>query len=147
MRVEYKGVADRWAGSGVVHEVRAWWNIREHSEGQVKRAAINCLRTEGRVLDHAEVIGMDMSTYGTPNMNGMVRIRVLTVAEREAQKELKARHYTVCEVCGDKSPGEVVEIKATGVQQAMCFTCRTGLESGSYQVKHWIKADGTVQIN
>lgn len=152
MIIEYAGIADRWAGPGVVHEVRAWWNAYDNTEGQVKRAALDVLgpETSGAILGTAEVIGMDMSTYNTPYLNAMVRIRVLTPEEADRRTELRARRYTQCDGdgCGD-APGQVVYMfdpvpPDTG-ERALCYSCWRPLAvTVQCKVLHWIDRDGKI---
>ena len=146
MIVEYAGIADRWAGPGVVHNVRAWWNVNHDSEGRVKRAALNTLCPENGVvvLGHAEVIDMDMCTSNHPNLNAMVRIRVLTPEQVARCKELKKRCYTRCDGCGSH-PGQVVRMHADGTERALCYGCWNPVKS-TCKVLHWIKSDGRLQI-
>lgn len=176
MIVEYKGVADRWAGPGGVHEVRAWWNVYENTEGQVKRAAVDTLTPANGVVvtGTAEVIGMDTDTYSTPQLNAMVRIRVLTAAELATRTELRARVYRRCDGCGNDQPGYLVrrltgadtdvrveqshELEGGGTvhrvtfgkvpsdaELALCYSCWHPIKADC-KVLHWIKADGKLQV-
>lgn len=145
MIVEYAGIANRWTGPGVVHEVRAWWNVNQYSQGAVKRAALHALRTQGRIIGHAEVIGMDMSTHATPQLNALIRIRVLTPDEVARGEELRTRRYTRCDGCGCDHPGQVVRMHEDDTERALCFTCWNPVKS-TCKVLHWIKKDGKLQI-
>lgn len=147
MIVEYAGLADRWAGGGVVHQVRAWWNVHEHSEGQVKRAALEtlCPANGVVVIGCAEVIGMDTSTYNTPQLNAVVRIRVLLPEEMTTRAELRLRRYTRCDGCGGPPGGQVVRMAADGAERALCYTCWDPIK-GTCKVLHWIKSDGKLQV-
>lgn len=142
--IEYKGLADRWAGTGVVHEVRAWWNVNEDDEGAVKRAASKAVREEVGKGGSVTFESWDMSTYKTPQLDALVRVRVLTPEQVDHRKELKTRRYAECAICGTP-PGELVLLE-DGEEHPLCYSCRRGLQ-GKYQVVHWIKADGKVQIN
>lgn len=153
MIIEYAGVADRWAGPGVVHEVRAWWNVHETTEGQVKRAALDalCPANGVTVSGSAEVIGVDTSTYSTPHLNAMVRIRVLTIEEAARRTELRARRYTHCD--GDdcpNTPGQLVHMfddPSGQPERALCWTCwRPLARTVQCKVLHWIQADGKLQV-
>lgn len=143
MIIEYRGKANRWAGTGEVHEVAAWWNVNDTTHGKVKRAAVDAVRAEGAWAS-VTFESWDMSTYSTPQLNALIRVRCLTSQEVDREKELKSRRYTKCDGCG-KFPGEVVRV-ADGSEQALCFTCQNKLPNGSYKVLHWIKADGRLQI-
>lgn len=149
MIIEYAGRAGRQVGTGTVHEVRAWWNAISDEEGAVKRAATAAVRKEVGKGGSVAFESWDMSTYSHPQINAMVRVRVLTDEQVARRKELKTRRYTTCGGNGGRctsTPGEVVRV-SEGVEQALCYGCRTALPKGSYQVVHWIKADGRVQIN
>jgi len=147
MIIEYAGIAKFQVGSGTVHEVRAWWNANDDKEGKVKRAAIEAVREATRSFDTLTFDSWDMSTYSTPQINAMIRIRERSPEQVAAREELKSRRYTACgsDGCGE-FPGEVVQV-ADGTEKPLCYGCRTALPQGSYQVKHWIQRDGRVQIN
>lgn len=140
--VEYAGLADRWSGPGTVHEVRAWWNVNQASVGKVKRAAMK--EVQGQVTGHVEYVGMDMSTYNTPNLNAMIRIRVLTTAEVAKRAELKTRVYRTCDKCGSEQPSEVVRMDADGTEKALCYACWHPVKR-SCKVLHWINKYGKIQ--
>lgn len=144
--VEYKGLADRWSGAGDVHEVRAFWNSIRDPEGDVKRAASKEVRKVVGKGGSVTFDSWDMDTHKNPSLAATVRVRVLTDEQVTARKELKARIYTVCAVCDKEPPGEIVRLLADGTEHPMCYSCRRGLD-GKYQVVHWIKADGRIQVN
>jgi hypothetical protein len=128
-----------------VHQVRAWWNANNETEGEVKRAAREAVRSDGRVLDLIEFESMDMSTYNTPQLNAMIRFRVLSPAEKDRRAELKTRRYKTCEGCGSKDPGQLVRMHADGAERALCFGCWSPLK-GSCRVLHWIDRNGALEI-
>ncbi|MER6605729.1 hypothetical protein ABT282_07390 [Streptomyces sp. NPDC000927] len=148
MIIEYKGIADRYAGTGVVHEVRAWWNAIQDDEGAVKRAASKAVRDVVGKGGSVTFDSWDMSTYSSPQLNAMVRVRVLTSEQMAARKELRERRYTECGGCKRDHPGQVVR-RENGSEQAVCYACWGEIKGTgeACQVLHWIKADGRVQIN
>lgn len=150
MIIEYAGVADRQVGHGTIHQVRAWWNVNDTTQGRIKRAAIEAVREGTRTADSVEYVSMDMSTYSHPQMDAMVYVRVVPQDVADRRAELKTRKYTAC-TGGDgtctETPGELVRIKSDGTEHPLCYGCRTGLAAGSYQLVHWIKSDGRLQIN
>lgn len=153
MIIEYIGVADRFAGAGVVHTVRAIWNATTDKEGDVKRKATAAVRKVVGKGGSVAYESRDMDTHGWPTLAAIVNVRVLTEDQVSARKELKSRRYTGCEGPGEDGegcgqfPGEVVHLRESDTEQALCYGCRTGLAPGSYKVRHWIQRDGRVQIN
>jgi hypothetical protein len=153
MIIEYVGKADRWAGSGTVHEVRAFWTVGRDKDGAVKRAAIEAVREATRSMGTLTFESWDMSTYSHPQLNAMIRIRERSAEEVAAREELKSRRYTTCEGPGEdgdgceETPGEVVHVKAENVDRPLCYGCRRLIPDGGYKVMHWIQRDGRVQIN
>jgi hypothetical protein len=145
MIIEYAGVADRWAGDGVVHNVRAWWNVNETVQGAVKRAAVRAVRDALEDPGHVAVIGMDTCTYGTPQLNALVRVRVRTHEEVAHRAELLTRRYPCCVGCVGPGAGYLVRMHADGAERALCFTCWDPVR-GACKVLHWIKADGRLQL-
>lgn len=146
MHVEYKGQADYQVGTGIVHEVRAFWTAGRDEPGTVKRAASAAVRKEVGKGGSVTFESWDMDTYNSPSLAAIVRVRVLTDEQVAARKELRERVYDKCELCDTASASEVVELKEDGTEHAMCYSCRRGLQ-GPYQVKHWINKHGKVQIN
>lgn len=148
MIIEYAGTADRQVGHGTIHQVRAWWNVNDTTEGRIKRAAIEAVREGTRTASLVEYVSMDMSTYNTPQLNAMVYVRVVPQSVADRRAKLKTRTYTTC-AGGDGTckgtPGELVRI-ADGSEVPLCYGCRTGLAAGSYQVVHWIKSNGKLQL-
>jgi hypothetical protein len=143
--IEYAGVADRWTGWGVVHEVRAWWSANQDSQGAVKRAAVAAVLAEVGSTDRAEFASWDMSTYSTPQLNAMVRVRVLTAEEWARRKELRSRRCTRCDKCGCDHPGQLVTIDGVSTALALCFGCWHPIRERC-KVLHWIKANGKLQV-
>lgn len=141
--VEYAGHASRQVGNLPMHDVRAWWVVRDEGTiGRVKLAAGRELKRH-TTADHVEYATMDMNTYNSPHLDAMITFRVLTHEQFTARAELRKRVYSACDGCGCPHPGEVVRV-ADGAERALCFTCRRTL-TGPYQVLHWIKANGKVQ--
>lgn len=149
MIIEYAGQADRQVGAGVVHEVRAWWNVNQDTQGEVKRAASAAVRKEVGKGGSVAFESWDMSTYSHPQLNAMIRVRVLTDEQVKARRELKDRRYSACDGDGDECsnvPGRLVRVDEKGTEKALCYTCLRTLPKGTYQVLHWIKADGRLQL-
>lgn len=143
---EYKGLASQWSGIGDVHEVRVFWNSTRDPEGGVERAASKAVREVVGKGGSVTFDSWDVDTYKSPSLAAIVRVRVLTDEQVTARKELKARRYTVCAVCDNAPPGEIVRLLADGTEHPMCYSCRRGLQ-GPHQVIHWIKANGRIQVN
>lgn len=153
MHIEYIGVNDRQVGTGTLHKVHARWNSTETEAGEVKRAASAAVRKAVGKGGSVSFSSWEVGNYHAPRMDAVILVRVLTEAQMERREELKFRRYTQCNGtdlggfrCTD-TPGELVRIKATGEEQPLCGDCRSNLESGSYQVVHYIQRDGRVQIN
>jgi hypothetical protein len=153
MIIEYAGIADRQVGTGTVHEVRAWWQVDKEDGGKVKRAASAAVREAVGEGGTVAFESWDVDTYNTPRLNAMIRVRVRTADQVAARKELASRRYTECEGrgtdgkgCGNQ-PGEVVHLRESDIEQPLCYSCRKDLPAGSYQVRHWIKSGGRIQLN
>jgi hypothetical protein len=144
MITEYVGIAQRWAGAGVVHEVRAFWHAVTDSDGAVKAAALRALR-EGGVTDHAEFTGRDLDTYSSPQLAAVYRFRVLTDAEFGHRAELRSRVYRTCSKCGDSAPGQLVRMHEGQTECALCFGCWHPVKSAC-KVLHWIGRNGKLQV-
>lgn len=151
MQIEYVGVNDRQVGTGTLHKVHAFWTAGRDDDGAVKRAASAAVRKVVGKGGSVTFSSWEVGTYKHPHLDAVILVRVLTDAQVTARKELQSRRYSVCEgknaTCTHQAPGEVVLVKDTGAELALCYGCRTALPKGSYQVKHWIKSDGRVQIN
>lgn len=151
MIIEYAGTADRQVGTGTIHQVRAFWTAGKDDDGNVKRAAGKAVRDVVGKGGSVAFESWDMSTYSHPQLNAMIYVRVMTDAQVKRRAELKARRYTTCEgkngTCAHQAPGEVVRVDDAGTELALCYGCRTALPKGSYQVVHWIKSDGRIQVN
>lgn len=146
MIIEYAGRADKWAGTGEVHEVRAWWNARTDSQGDVKRAASAAVRKEVGKGGSVAFESWDMSTYNHPQINAMIRVRVLTDQQVKHRKELKERVYKGCDGSGCKSaPGQVVRL-VDGTEAALCFGCWNPLRGTGVKVLHYINKYGRIQL-
>lgn len=155
MQVEYVGPADRHVGSGRTHEVRAWWNSVHTDEGAVKRAACRAVREElGPERAHkAEVSHMDTGYYHAPNMDSLIRVRVLTEAEADERAELRSRVYLLCDVCDGPEPCEVRSVATEGpvresgeqpcTELAVCYRCSLDLR-GRSSVLHWLNSRGQI---
>jgi hypothetical protein len=144
--VEYVGLADRWAGPGVVHTVRAFWNARDgHSEAEVAARGKRALVTQGNILDHAEYIGRDLDTFKSPSLAAILRYRVLTPTQEATRKELSTRVYKTCDGCGGDHPGQLVRMAESGAERPLCFGCWNPIKSAC-KVLHWIKKDGKLQL-
>lgn len=143
---EYKGLASQWSGIGDVHEVHVFWNSTRDPEGGVERAASKAVREVVGKGGSVTFDSWDVDTYKSPSLAAIVRVRVLTDEQVTARKELKARRYTVCAVCDNAPPGEIVRLLEDGTEHPMCYSCRRGLQ-GPHQVIHWIKANGIIQVN
>ena len=76
MIVEYAGPADRSAGPGWIHKVRAWWNVNADDQAAVKRAVIKEVRAN--VPPGSKVTFMDwyMDTSTHPTINAWPSVRV-----------------------------------------------------------------------
>lgn len=144
--VEYAGQASRQVGPFPMHDVRAWWVIRdEGTEGRVKVAAGRELKKHVRA-DHVEFAFMDMDTYSTPHINAMMTFRVLTAEQFDARAELRSRRYTRCDGCADDSPGQLVHMydDVSGQpERALCYACWRPLAvTVQCKVLHWIDRRG-----
>lgn len=151
MIVEYAGRADRYCGPGVVHEVHAWWNVHESSERAVKGAARRSLFTQGGITDLAAFVSWDLCTYSHPQLNAVIRFRVLTPAELDRRTELRARRYTRCDGEGcTEAPGQLVYMfdDTTGnPERALCWACwRPLADAVQCKVLHWIDRDGKLSV-
>ena len=145
--VEYAGEASRQVGSYPLHDVRAWWTVRdEGSDGRVKLAAGRELKRH-ITADHVEFVTMDADRYKWPSINAMVTFRVLTHDQFTARAELRSRVYTTCQGCGSGSPGHLLRMRADGSERALCYPCLRALPDGTqYATVAWIKADGKLQV-
>lgn len=78
MIIEYAGPAERSAGPGWIHKVRAWWNVNTEDQAEVRRAVIRAVKDE--VAEGSEVIFMDwyMDTSTHPTINAWPSVRVIT---------------------------------------------------------------------
>lgn len=146
MIIEYVGIADRQVGTGTIHEVRAWWNVRHDTEGRVKRAAIEAVREAKKTFNALSFDSWDMSTHDTPQINAMIRIRELSTAEVARRKELTSRRYNTCDGCGTNGPGQLVRMHADGTERALCYQCWNPVKS-TCKVLHWIDKHGKLQVN
>jgi hypothetical protein len=144
MIIEYAGVADRWAGLGVVHNVRAWWNVNHDAEGAVKRAALRAVQPKVKATDHLSVDPIDADTYSTPQLNALVRVRVISHEQYVERKRLASLVVRNCTKCGDEHPGNYLRM-ADGSEQAVCYTCLLALPDG-YRTIAWVKSDGRLQV-
>lgn len=143
--VEYAGPAPRQVGTLPMHDVRAWWTVRdEGTTGRVKLAAGRELKRHINA-DHVECVTMDMDTYNSPNMNAMITFRVLTAEQFTRRAELCARVYKRCDGCSGTSPGQLVTVEGNDTPQALCYGCWHPI-SERCKVLHWIKADGRLQV-
>lgn len=147
MIIEYAGIADRWAGPGVVHNVRAWWNVNQDTEGGVKRAALRAVRPEVKVTDHLSVDPIDADTYSTPQLNALVRVRVIAHEQYMERKRLAVLVVRACALCMSDCPSYYLRLPDRS-EQGVCFTCLRGpaLADVEYRTIAWIKADGRLQI-
>lgn len=155
MQVEYAGPANRHAGFGWTHEVRAWWNSMHTDEGAVKRAACRAVREElGPERAHAtEVSHMETGYYHAPNLDAMIRVRVLTKAEADERAELRSRLYLLCGMCDGPEPVEVRSVVVHGparesetrpsIELAVCYRCSLDLR-GRSSVLHWLNSCGQI---
>lgn len=149
--VEYAGHASRQVGPLPMHDVRAWWQVRdENTMGHVKLAAGRELKRHIKA-DHVEFSHMDMDTHGHPHMNAMITFRVLTKAQFAERAQLRTRRYTRCE--GDsctQQPGQLVYMfdDTTGQpERALCYACwRPLADTVQCKVLHWIDRDGKLQV-
>jgi hypothetical protein len=146
MNIEYIGVNDRQVGTGTLHKVHAYWSAGEDENGEVKRAASAAVRKVVGKGGSVAFSSMESDSYNYPQFNAVILVRVLTDAQVAARKELKSRRYTECDGCG-QFPGQVVHLRESDTEEALCFTCFRALPSGTYQVRHYIQRDGRVQIN
>lgn len=146
MIVEYRGVADRQVGSGTAHEVRAFWTSGQGSEGDVKRGASKAVRDVVGEGGSVAFESWDLDTCNFPTLAALIRVRVLTDEQVAARKELRGRRYTVCAVCVNAPPGELVRMLSDGTERPVCYPCSRGLQ-GKCQVVHWINKDGKVRIS
>lgn len=145
MIIEYKGVAERQVGPGIVHEVRAWWDVTTDSEREVKRAAQRAVRQEIRSTDHVSVDPIHADTYSTPRLNALVRVRVISHEQHVERKRLAALVVLACATCGACGPCNYLRMP-DGREQGACFTCLRGpLDKVEYRTIAWIKADGRLQ--
>ena len=110
MITEYAGIADRWAGGGVVHNVRAWWHVTNDSEAEVKKSALRLVRREINATDHATVEPLSADTYNYPRLNALVRVRVLTQEEHAERKRLSTITVDSCALCGSPHPGNYLRM-------------------------------------
>lgn len=148
--VEYAGPASYQVGPLPCHDVRAWWTVTDGREiGRVKRVAgaelKRELRADGIPADHIECVSVDMSTYNHPHLNAMLTFRVYTREQFQARAELRKAVYTHCDGCRRTQPGQIVRNLASGTETALCFECWKP-NSSAYQMLHYIKANGRVQI-
>jgi hypothetical protein len=153
VRIEYIGVNDRQVGTGTLHKVHAFWTAGRDDDGAVKRAASAAVRKVVGKGGSVTFSSWEVGTYKHPHLDAVILVRVLNDAQVTARRELQSRRYTQCDGtdtggfrCTD-TPGEVVLVKDTGSELALCYGCRTNLPKGGYQVRHWIQSDGRVQIN
>ena len=125
MIVEYAGIADRWAGPGEVHNVRAWWNAHSEDQAQVRRKAIRLVKAEV-TSPHVtfESWGMDTSTH--PTINAFLRIRVISPERHAEIQRLKAVRVTACGQCGDPHPDSYL-LLTNGQKTGACYPCLRSL--------------------
>lgn len=153
IRADYVRVSERQVGTGTLHTVHAFWDAVRDDQGAVKRAASAAVRKAVGRGGSVTFESWEVDSFKHPSMNASVQVRVLSDADVKRIRELKSRRYTACEGPGTdgkgcaSAPGEVVRVDDAGTEQALCYGCRTALPKGSYQVRHWIKADGRIQIN
>lgn len=145
MIIEYKGQADRQVGTGTVHEVRAFWNSMRDDEGVVKRDASKAVRDVVGKSGSVTFESWDLDTFKSPSLAAIVRVRVLTDEQVERRKRLKAARYDKCGICTTNDAGQLV-LWGDGSEQPLCYICMKGLGE-KYQVVHYIKADGRLQLN
>lgn len=148
--VEYAGPASYQVGPLPCYDVRAWWTVIDGREvGRVKRAAgaelKRNLRADSIPADHVECVSMDLSTYSHPHLNAMLTFRVRTHEQFAAREELRKAVYTHCDGCRQTAPSKIVRNLVSGTEQALCYGCWHPHRS-AYQVLHYIKATGRVQI-
>ena len=145
MIIEYRGKARQWAGTGEVHEVAAIWNALRDDQSAVKRASAKAVRDvvgKGRSVTFES---WDMGTSSHPTLDALIRIRVLTKEQADRKKELTMRRYETCDKCGAKGPGQLVQMKDDGTEQALCYGCWNPLRS-KCKVLHYINKFGKLQI-
>jgi hypothetical protein len=121
MIVEYAGIADRWAGPGEVHNVRAWWNAVSDSQADVKRAAVRLVKAEV-TSPHVtfEAWGMDTSTH--PTINAFIRVRVISPERHAEIQQLKTVRVHTCTECDDPHPSSYL-LLTDGRYIGACFVC------------------------
>lgn len=146
MIVEYAGLADRWAGHGQVHNVRAWWNVNSDDEGAVRQEAIRLVKAEVS-SPHVtfEDWGMDTSTH--PTINAFMRIRVIGPERHAEVQRLRKVVVRACAFCNSPDPCNYLRMP-DGEEKAACYTCLRGpsLAEANYRTVAWVKADGTLQV-
>jgi len=77
MIIEYAGEADRSAGPGWIHKVRAWWNANSDDQAEVKRAVLRAVKAEVPAGSIVRFMDWHMDTSTSPTINAWPSVRVI----------------------------------------------------------------------
>jgi len=146
--VEFAGLADRWAGAGRVYNVRAWYRVvDENTYANVRRQAARAVRKElgPDAVGMLEFVSEDMDTYNSPHINTLMRYRVLSPEEAAERRELRSRLYSSCDRCGAEKPDQVVRVRSSGTDEALCFGCWNPIRSDC-RVLHYLTHRGRIKF-
>ncbi|MER5883064.1 hypothetical protein ABT160_04475 [Streptomyces sp. NPDC001941] len=144
--LEYRGLAGRQVGVGTIHEVAAFWDARDDlSERAIGGRGKRVLLNQGRVVDHAKYVGLELDTYNSPRLAAILRYRLLTAAEVDRQAKLSRRVHKSCDECKSAHPGQVVRMQDSEEERALCFGCWNPIQEHC-KVLHWINRHGKLQL-